>query len=511
MDSSSRPAMLLVSGRSIGFAASFAIGIVLARLFDPAVFGTYKQFFLLYATLYGVLQLGMAESLYYFVPRRSQHTGRYVCNAMVMLAAAGLACTFALYVARTAIAGWLSPELAEHLVPLGLFLTFTLASTVLEIVMVSRGEHMTAAVTYALSDIVRTLLFIIPALAFASVRAVFVGATVFAGLRLLATVATLWREFGRDFRIDLSLWRQQLAYALPFALAVGIEVVLINYHQYVVAARFDAATFAIYAIGCMQIPLVDLIATSTVNVLMVRMADGERGRPALALWHDTVGRLAFLLFPLAVFLVISARYLIVGLFTATYAASVPIFMISALTMLPAVTACGDGGGCGPPGLRADAFSARHESRPLRVRGRADRLVPVDVRPGRRGAGDTAGDDGGESAWRRPHRTADARGTSRGVAVGPPGPHRGAGRRVGGAGPLAPAAGRMAPACDARDRRRGIRSDVCAAELRARSRFSGARVLRCLGSGSWVHGFGGSWVVHGFLGSLGRSGGSESSS
>jgi O-antigen/teichoic acid export membrane protein len=338
MDSSSRPALLLVGGRSIGFAASFAIGIVLARVFDPAVFGTYKQFFLLYATLYGVLQLGMAESLYYFVPRQGQHTGRYVCNAMVMLAATGLACTFALYVARPAIAGWMSPELAEHVVPLGLFLTFTLASTVLEIVMVSRGQHLTAAVTYALSDVVRTLLFVIPALAFASVRAVFVGAAIFAGLRLLATVATLWREFGRDFRIDLTLWRQQLAYALPFALAVGVEVVLLNYHQYAVASRFDAATFAIYAIGCMQIPLFDLITTSTVNVLMVRMAEGDRGRAALALWHDTVSRLAFLLFPLAVFLIVSARFLIVGLFTATYAASVPIFMIWVLVMLPAVTA-----------------------------------------------------------------------------------------------------------------------------------------------------------------------------
>ena len=83
MDSASRPALLLVAGRSVGLAASFAIGIVLARLFDPAVFGTYKQFFLVYATLYGVLQLGMAESLYYFVPRQPEHTGRYVANAMV--------------------------------------------------------------------------------------------------------------------------------------------------------------------------------------------------------------------------------------------------------------------------------------------------------------------------------------------------------------------------------------------------------------------------------------------
>ena len=63
--------------------------------------------------------------------------------------------------------------------------------------------------------------------------------------------------------------------------------------------RFDAATFAIYAIGCLQIPLVDLIVTSTVNVLMVKMADAPRGDAALALWHDTVSRLAFLIFPLA--------------------------------------------------------------------------------------------------------------------------------------------------------------------------------------------------------------------
>jgi O-antigen/teichoic acid export membrane protein len=338
MDNTSRPALLLVVGRSVGLAASFAIGIVLARLFDPAIFGTYKQFFLIYATLYGVLQLGMAESLYYFVPRRAEHTGRYVANAMVMLALAGLACTGALYAARGPIGGWLTPELADHVVWLGLFLTFTLASTVLEIVLISRRQHMSAAITYAVSDIVRTSLFIIPALAFATVQAVFIGATAFAGLRLLATIVVLLRQFGTDLRLDLPLLREQLGYALPFAVAVGIEVILINYHQYVVASKFDAATFAMYAVGCLQIPLFDLIVTSTVNVLMVRMANAERGRAALALWHDTVTKLAFLLVPLAVLLVVSARSLIVGLFTETYAASVPIFMVWVLTMLPAVMA-----------------------------------------------------------------------------------------------------------------------------------------------------------------------------
>ena len=62
---------------------------MLARIFAPAAFGTYKQFFLLYGTLYGLAQLGMAESLYYFVPRNTARTPRYVCNALITLAVAG--------------------------------------------------------------------------------------------------------------------------------------------------------------------------------------------------------------------------------------------------------------------------------------------------------------------------------------------------------------------------------------------------------------------------------------
>ena len=207
-----RPAALLVTGRVIGLVASFAIGIVLARIFAPASFGTYKQFFLVYGTLYGLAQLGMAESLYYFVPRSAARTGRYACNALVTLAVAGAGCLALLYAWRTQIAERLTNVgLADYMGLVGLFLTFMLMSTVLEIVMVSRKRHLMAAITYACSDIVRTLFFIAPALLIGSLRAVFIGATAFAALRLVLLLVALWREYGRDFRVDVSLWRDQLA------------------------------------------------------------------------------------------------------------------------------------------------------------------------------------------------------------------------------------------------------------------------------------------------------------
>ena len=89
----------------------------------------------------------------------------------------------------------------------------------------------------------------------------------------------------------------------------------------------------------MTIPLVDLIMTSTTSVMMVKMAESAHDREeALALFHDTVSRLAFLIAPLAVALVVLARPFIITLYTDVYAASVPIFMVWALTIVPAIFA-----------------------------------------------------------------------------------------------------------------------------------------------------------------------------
>ena len=75
-----RPALLLMSGRTVAFAATFFIPLVLARIFDPAQFGTYKQLFLIWGTVYSIAQLGMASSLYYFLPRAPRMAGPYVAN-----------------------------------------------------------------------------------------------------------------------------------------------------------------------------------------------------------------------------------------------------------------------------------------------------------------------------------------------------------------------------------------------------------------------------------------------
>lgn len=341
-DGMSRSAIVLVAGRSVGYVAAFGIPVVLARLFDVEEFGTYKFLFLVFSTFYGIAQLGMAESLYYFLPKNVRESGRNVGNSVIALALAGVACIALLGGLQHQVAAWFGkPEISGHLLLLGVLLALTLTTTVFEIVMITRKQHVRAALTYAGSDVVRTLLFIVPAIGFRSVRGVLAGAVVFASLRLVAMIFYLGREFGTGLRPDYPLLRRQLAYALPFALAVGIEVVQLNLHQYIVAARFDAATFAFYAVGCLQVPLVDLIMTSAVNVMMVKMAEdtsaGHR-QAAVALWHDTVWRLALIFFPLTALLLVTGREVIVALYTARYLPSVPIFLVWTLSIVTVVFA-----------------------------------------------------------------------------------------------------------------------------------------------------------------------------
>ena len=327
----SGPALWLVLGRGVGFVATFLVPLGLVRVFDQATFGTYKQLFLIYGTLYGVAQVGVAESLYYFVPRHPANAGRHAMNAVGTLAVMGVASGALITLAAPHVATWLrNPQLAETLWLLGAFLALMLTSAAFEIVLVARTHYKTAAWTYALSDVVRAAFVLLPAMALWGLPGVLWGAITFASLRV---VAMLW-EFSRTIRINLrpslELWRSQWIYTLPFALAVGVEVLQANLHHYVVASQFDPATFAIYAVGCLQIPLVDVLTTSNANVMMVKMGEegfDRRGAGALALWHDTTRELALVIFPLVAFFLVVAHDLIVVLFTDQYLASVPIFML----------------------------------------------------------------------------------------------------------------------------------------------------------------------------------------
>jgi len=334
------PALFLMSGRTLGFAVSFLIPVVLVRLLDQTEFGTYKQMFLIAITLYAVGQLGMAESLFYFLPLAPRNGPRFVANSLLALALGGVCCLLFLGLGGEQVSHWLSnPTLAQYGPGLGLYLLFMLPAAVLEIMMVSLKRYRLAAASYSSLDVLRMALLVGPVFLWGRLEWLLVGAVVFAAIRCAAALWYVRWEFKGSVRPDGALLKHQLAYAVPFQLSGIVETLQGNVHQYAVSHYFDAATFAIYSVGCLQIPLVDFVASSVCNVMMVRMAeelrDGHR-ETALLVWRDTTRRLALVFAPLVALLLVTAQPIITFLFTERYAASVPVFMVSSLAVLLAM-------------------------------------------------------------------------------------------------------------------------------------------------------------------------------
>ena len=129
-----------------------------------------------------------------------------------------------------------------------------------------------------------------------------------------------------------ALVRAQLRYALPFA---GASVFFVGQRycaQYLVAARVDAATFPIFTIGSFHLPVVDIVFTPVTEVLIVALGTtlATSRRASLEAVQRAVNRLAALLFPAAAGAWLLGSALVPLLFTARYAAAVPLFEIATL-------------------------------------------------------------------------------------------------------------------------------------------------------------------------------------
>jgi O-antigen/teichoic acid export membrane protein len=175
------------------------------------------------------------------------------------------------------------------------------------------------------------------AVVFADLRTVLLSVVIHAGLQCVVLFWYLRKSYGSFWRaFDWPLLKAQLANALPFGVGGIVYATQFDLHNYFVGYYFDPAGFAIYAVGCFQIPLLTLLLESVSSVLMPEVARlhvaGDR-EAIVALWAAAVRKLAIFFVPACTFLFVMRREFIVSLFTATYEEATPIFGVSLIGVL----------------------------------------------------------------------------------------------------------------------------------------------------------------------------------
>ncbi len=323
-----RQATPLLVGRAVSAVITFAIPILLARRLSAAEYGTYKQFFLIASTCFLIGQIGLPASLYYFIPR-GRAPGRYLAQALGGLFLCGAAAALIIYLGAGLLAHRLSnPVLARLAAPLALFVWLQLGAAPLEISLTAARRTVLAGVSYVISDAARCLALIAPVHLHLGVDGLAWGAVGFVGLRFVAAWIVGLTGAAASPRLPArATLRAQLAYSIPFAGAVVFGVAQMHFPQYAVAAMTDAATFAVYAVGALQIPMTDVVYSPIAEMMMVRLAQvGPAG--ASPVFREAVARLVLFFLPLAAFAWAVGPTLIPTLFTSQYAAASLIFAVA---------------------------------------------------------------------------------------------------------------------------------------------------------------------------------------
>lgn len=327
-----------MSARAVAFGLSFALPLLLVRRLDQNSYGLYKQVFLLVGTAMNVLPLGFHMSAFYFLPREPERRGEVVFNILLFHLLVGGAACLAL-VLRPALVTDLfpaSPALAAYAPALGVALMLWVVSSFLEAIAMANQETKTATLFIISMNLARTLLLLLAGVWFASVESLIYAAIIQGALQTVVLFVYLFLRFeGFGRRFDLKLLRTQLSYALPLGLAGFLYSMQMDMHNYFVSNQFDAATFAIYANGCFNLPLIHILSDSVGSVMIPRVAELEKRderREIVVLISRMMRKLAVAYFALYAFLIVMGREFIVVMFQEQYLASWPIFAVN-LTMI----------------------------------------------------------------------------------------------------------------------------------------------------------------------------------
>lgn len=328
----------LMLARIVGFVFSITLPLLLVRRLSQEEFGLYKQAFLVIVFAANVLPLGFQMSAFYFLPRETTRRSEIIFNILIFNLLVGGAAFLVLLLAPQLFASIFQSETLVRLTPfIGAVILLNVFSGFLEVVAVANQEPRVSTALIIFAQFTKTGLLVGAGAIFGTVEALVYAAlaqtvlqTVILLVYLNSRFPGFWLAFNRQ-----TFW-QQASYALPLGFAGLLWAMQIDLHNFFVSSRYSPAEFAIYATGCFQLPLIGILSEAVTSVMIPRMSELEsqnKRREMIELSASASERLAFFYLPIYVFLMITADVFITTLFTANYAASVPIFQVN-LTLLP---------------------------------------------------------------------------------------------------------------------------------------------------------------------------------
>lgn len=334
MTSLSDRAGFLIVASLIKYAVGFVMPMVLVRLLSQSDYGSYQQMVLIGTAAVGIMTFGLPTSIYYFYHQVvAEKLPALIAQTTILLSLAGLLALAGIWIGADYFAATLNNPSVGMLIRIyACSLLFLIGSEHCLHFMISENKYGLAVTFEVAETFVRVITLLIPIWMGFGLFGLIIGIVSYSVLRFFVRNIYLIAGSGLNF----SGWRkhafvhEQVRYSLPIAMVSlsGLLGSVIN--RGMLATSFTPSSFAIYAVGALEIPLDVIFQASVANVLRASLPplvrDGNL-EEVVRIMREAVRKLSMIVLPSFIFLLGHAYQFITLLFTSNYAESVPVFKI----------------------------------------------------------------------------------------------------------------------------------------------------------------------------------------
>lgn len=312
---------------------------LLSRYFDKTEYGTYRQIVYVYSTLLVIFSAGFPKVYAYYLPRYSIEQGRDIAWKITgLLFVCGAIFSVTLYVFSDFFGSVLrNDELARGLrvfSPIPILLMPTLG---LEGIYTTYRKAQYLVVYNTITRLITLFCIVGPVIILHGtyIHAIY-GWIVASVLKLGAALYMKDLPFKGVAREKAMLGLKEiLAYSFPIAKASLWGILILAASQFYISRYFGTEEFAVFSNGFIEIPFVKMITGSAAAVLMPVFSkmvyDRSSTEQFVTLWRNVLIKSATLIYPLAAFGIVNAKYIVVLLYSEKYAASGIYFQLITFT------------------------------------------------------------------------------------------------------------------------------------------------------------------------------------
>ena len=301
----------LLIAKVVGFVLSFAVPLIVVRVLDQKEFGLYKQIFLMIGTAVPLLTLVFYMNVFYFLPRMPAAGPKIVLNVLIVHAIVGIG-SMSILLGHPGLLEKLfgNADLVPYTSLIAVVLCLTIIGYFLEVVATANQDVKYSTIFIISAQFTKGVAMISAALIAGTLQALLYASIFQAVVQCCALGWYLQKRFpGFLSRPDWHLLRDQLKYAIPLGLAANATLAHTDLHMYMVAHSFSPAEYAIYAVGCFQLPLIGLLHESVNSVLIPRISylqQRDEKREITVLIAAAMRKLGLVFWPMYIFLTVMA-------------------------------------------------------------------------------------------------------------------------------------------------------------------------------------------------------------